>query len=80
MSEHRVQVDAMLRSGRSQADVRRHFNDLEGVRYTANNLSVHARKHLYGDDVDESARRLARAKRYVEVADTVRSRTSSLHR
>ncbi len=41
----------MLAGGRAQADVRRHFNQLLGEEYfTANNISVHTRKHLSAHD------------------------------
>jgi hypothetical protein len=57
-SRHRSEIDLMLAGGRSQADVRRHFNQLLGEEYfTANNISVHMRKHLSAPD--QIARRLA---------------------
>lgn len=63
-SEHRAEIDAMLRGGASQTDVRHHFNDLLGhEHFTPNNLSVHARKHLYGPDPEDWVRRAARARR-----------------
>ena len=66
-SEHRLQIDEMLRSGRPQREVLRHWNGVLGAEYfTPNNLSVHARKHLYGNDLDEYVRKLARTKKLVE--------------
>ena len=41
----------MLRRGDSQANVRRRFNGVLSRDFlTANNVSGHARKHLYGAD------------------------------
>ena len=66
-SEHRLQIDEMLRSGRPPREVLGHWNGVLGAEYfTPNNLSVHARKHLYGNDLDEYARKLARMKKLVE--------------
>jgi hypothetical protein len=66
-SEHRLQIDEMLRSGRAQREVLGHWNGVLGVEYfTPNNLSVHARKHLYGNDLDEYVRKLARTRKLVE--------------
>ena len=57
-SPHRRNIDLMLAGGRAQADVRRHWNQVLGTQYfTANNISVHARKHLSAHD--QIARRLA---------------------
>jgi hypothetical protein len=56
-SPHRSEIDLMLAGGRRQADVRRHWNQLLGEEYfTANNISVHVRKHLSAHD--QIARRL----------------------
>lgn len=63
-SAHRAEIDTALRSGDSQANVRRHFNSVLGHDFlTANNVSVHARKHLYGPDPAEWMRKTARAQR-----------------
>ena len=46
-SPHRREIDAMLVTGWQQADVRRHWNDyLRRPAFSANNLSVHAARHL----------------------------------
>ena len=74
-SEHRLQIDEMLRSGRPQREVLRHWNGVLGAEYfTPNNLSVHARKHLYGNDLDEYVRKLARARKFVEAPIAFESR------
>lgn len=63
-SDHRAEIDRMLRRGDSQAAVRQQINARLGDRvFTANNLSVHARKHLYGPDPAEWIRKSARAQR-----------------
>ncbi len=63
-SDHRGAIDAMLRDGRSQASVRRHFNGVLGDEFfTANNLSVHTRKHLYGPEPEEWILKSARARK-----------------
>jgi hypothetical protein len=46
-SPHRSEIDLMLASGRKQADVRKHWNQVLGKEhFTANNISIHTRKHL----------------------------------
>jgi hypothetical protein len=52
-SPHRREIDAMLVTGWTQADVRRHWNEyLHGAApaFTENNLSVHASRHLNPGD------------------------------
>jgi hypothetical protein len=59
-SPHRSEIDVMLASGRSQADVRKHWNEVLGEEhFTANNISIHTRKHLAVHD--QIARRLGPA-------------------
>lgn len=50
-SPHRREIEIMLATGWPQAWVRRHWNEFLGAdHFTANNLSVHARRHLnFGD-------------------------------
>lgn len=63
-SDRRVEIDTMLREGHSQATVRRHFNGLLDCDFfTANNLSVHTRKHLFGPDPEDWMRKMARARK-----------------
>jgi hypothetical protein len=63
-SEHRAMIDAMLRDGTPHTEVRQRVNGLLGHEYfTPNNVSVHARKHLYGTDPAEWLRKSARAQR-----------------
>jgi hypothetical protein len=63
-SEHRRAIDAMLRRGDSQASVRRNVNEALGhSAFTANNLSVHAQRHLYGPDPSDWVRKRAHAQR-----------------
>lgn len=65
-SEHRAEIDEMLRRGSSQAEVRRYWNAVLGQEFfTPNNLSVHVRKHLYGSGLDDWVRRLAHAKKFL---------------
>lgn len=76
-SEHRATVDEMLRHGDSQAAVRRHVNALVGhAAFTANNLSVHARNHLYGPDPDEWIRKRARAQRMLGDPSNIPAQTT----
>ena len=50
-SPHRSAIDRMLADGRAQAEVRRHWNQQLGTEhFTANNVSIHARKHLAAHD------------------------------
>jgi hypothetical protein len=47
VSPHRSEINQMLASGRKQTDVRKHWNQLLGENhFTANNISIHTRKHL----------------------------------
>jgi hypothetical protein len=56
-SPHSSEIDLMLASGRKQADVRKHWNQVLGKEhFTANNISIHTRKHLAVHD--QIARRL----------------------
>ncbi len=56
-SPYRSDIDLMLASGRKQADVLKHWNQVLGkVYFTANNISIHTRKHLAVHD--QIARRL----------------------
>ena len=79
-SEHRDEIDTMLRRGDSQANVRRHFNTLLGLdHFTANNLSVHARKHVYGPDPADWMRKTARAQRVFGDPNDIPSRPTPEH-
>jgi hypothetical protein len=61
----------MLRRGDTQASVRRHWNRVLGSEFfKANNLSVHARNHLYGDDPTEWIEKTLRAQRLFGNPDT----------
>lgn len=65
-SPHRAEIDAMLRRGDSQASVRRHWNDVLGQdNLTANNLSGHARNHLYATNPTEWIRKTLRKQRLI---------------
>jgi hypothetical protein len=56
-SPYRSDIDLMLASGRKQADVLKHWNQVLRKEYfTANNISIHTRKHLAVHD--QIARRL----------------------
>ena len=57
-SPHREEIDLMLAGGRKQSEVRKHWNQVIGEgHFTANNISVHARKHLSARD--DISRRLS---------------------
>ena len=59
-SPRRSEIDAMLASGWTQADVRKHWNEVLGEEhFTANNISIHTRKHLAVHD--QIARKLGPA-------------------
>ena len=76
-SELRTEIDAMLRRGDSQTNVRRHFNRALGHDFfTPNNLSVHARKHVYGPDPADWIRKSVRAKRMLGDPNAIPSRPS----
>ena len=63
-SPHRFAIDRMLRRGDPQASVRRHWNDAVGSAFfTANNISVHARNHLYGINTREWIEKTLRKQR-----------------
>ena len=50
-SPHRREIEIMLATGWSQAWVREHWNQFLGTEhFTANNLSVHTRRHLNHSD------------------------------
>jgi len=76
-SEHRAEIDAMLRRGHSQTNVRSHFNGTLGHEFfTPNNLSVHARKHLYGPDPADWILKSVRAQRMLGDLTAIPSRPS----
>lgn len=48
---HRREIDMMLATGWSQADVRKHWNQVEGFEmFSHANISVHSRKHMTTKD------------------------------
>lgn len=76
-SEHRAEIDAMLRRGDSQASVRRNVNSALGHEvFTPNNLSAHARKHLYGPDPADWILKSVRAQRMLGDPNAIPSRPS----